>query len=546
MSFSVCTDGNNWLNDSDIKYKGLNLAIDTIIQNNYIENTKMIKNYIVPCHAHDGEAVIVSGGPSTDFDKLRRMQKENPKIKIFCVKHSYQALVDHDIIPFACIILDARPIFGISSWGVKRSDLLFEAKGPTIFMVGTRSHPSYVYFLQKKEVPLVGYYVHSVSELFKMFRERGLHLPDRIREEFLLSNPVEGSCAAITAINIAVYLGFQKIHLFGYDGHINYVPEKHLQNDYFYNVECNGNKYWIVRESIGLAQEFTRFIQEYSLKLKIKFEMHGENTFMSDVFKTIYLDQKNFYEEKAKSIELHNFMNHMELTLSRPFSNKESKLMRCDDYRTYNQSQENHFIETVDLIFVNNSIVNHLCTYLKTELKYTPKFGICHGTRNGFEIKWFRKYLENCKVIGTEISEHAERFDDTLQWDFHDALDEWYNKVDFIYSNSFNHSYDPMQCLDIWMRCVADRGMLFLEWSPLHEDTNECRLFGSTLKGYQNMIQQKGYKIREVLNPGSFSITNCKFEDVTEPIERKIIVVQHMDLLNPLTKMKREVEMGNC
>lgn len=64
-----------------------------------------------------------------------------------------------------------------------------------------------------------------------------------------------------------------------------------------------------------------------------------------------------------------------------------------------------------------------------------PRAGLCHGTRRGAEQLWFRKHLPDCEVIGTEISDTAEQFPHTIQWDFHDVKNEWVGAMDFIFSN---------------------------------------------------------------------------------------------------------------
>jgi len=544
MSFKVHNNG-AWIDQKKIKYQGLNLSIDTIINNNHIENMKMLNKYILPCQSHNNLAIIVSGGPSTDFNKIKQLISQNPSAKVFCVKHSYQALIDNEIIPWACIILDARPIFGISSWGIKRSDLLFQAKAPTIFLVGTRSHPSYVYYLKKKKVDLVGFYVHAKSEVYDIFEKNGITIPTNLKNEIELSNPIEGSCAAISAIHIANHLGFNNIHLFGYDGHINHVPDVKDQNNYFYNVECNGKSFWVVRETVGLAKEFVSVVKDYTFKLKTKFSMYGEDSFMKEVFETIDLFQNDYNNDgcvTTQSSEFTNFIREQQITLNSPFKTNEANLIVCKNYQSYTTIQEKHFIETIDLLFANKIVIREICNYLEKNIRDSKdiKFGICHGVRNGVEVKLFRDFLK-CKVIGTEISEYAEKFNDVIQWDFHDALDEWFVKTNFIYSNSFNHSYDPIQCLDIWMRCIADDGFLFLEWSPLHQETNQARLYGSTLQGYLNIISHN-YVVKEVIDMGSYPITNVKFEALTSPIERKVIVVQHKNLVNPITVMKNQLE----
>lgn len=118
------------------------------------------------------------------------------------------------------------------------------------------------------------------------------------------------------------------------------------------------------------------------------------------------------------------------------------------------------------------------------------KFGICHGTRRGMEQKWFRELL-GIDVIGTEIAQTAEQFDYTIQWDFHDVKLEWIDTVDFIYSNSFDHSYIPEVCLDRWMSCVRRTGVCIIEWT--HWDVGSTRTdpFGASLNEYREMFNQK-------------------------------------------------------
>ena len=137
------------------------------------------------------------------------------------------------------------------------------------------------------------------------------------------------------------------------------------------------------------------------------------------------------------------------------------------DYERYRQIQIEGNKRKLGLFWVNEENIIFLSGYIKDHIE-NPRFGICHGTRRGKEQEWFRKYL-NCEVIGTEISDTAEQFPHTIQWDFHDTKPEWIDEVDFIYSNSFDHSYDPEKCLDAWMSCVKKDGFCILEHSSNHE-----------------------------------------------------------------------------
>lgn len=131
------------------------------------------------------------------------------------------------------------------------------------------------------------------------------------------------------------------------------------------------------------------------------------------------------------------------------------------------------------------------------------RFGICHGTRRGKEQEWFRKYL-GIDVIGTEISSTATTFPNTIQWDFHNVKTEWIDAVDFIYSNSFDHSFDPEKCLNAWMSCVRPGGFCILEHSTAHEASGASELdpFGASVVAMPYLIGtwSKGkYAVREVL-----------------------------------------------
>jgi len=172
------------------------------------------------------------------------------------------------------------------------------------------------------------------------------------------------------------------------------------------------------------------------------------------------------------------------------------------DYEKYRQIQESGNKHKIDRVWVIEENIAFLSAYIKSVVD-APQFGICHGTRRGKEQEWFRKYL-GCNVIGTEISPTAENFPNTIRWDFHDVKPEWVNAVDFIYSNSFDHSYDPEKCLNTWMSCVRKGGVCILEHSSLHEPQGANKLdpFGADLALMPYLITTWGkgkYVVRQLL-----------------------------------------------
>lgn len=149
------------------------------------------------------------------------------------------------------------------------------------------------------------------------------------------------------------------------------------------------------------------------------------------------------------------------------------------DYEQYRRVQIDGNHRKISNIWVVEENIAFLADYLRSGL---PKFGICHGTRRGREQEWFRKYLQ-CDVIGTEISDTAQQFPHTIQWDFHEVKPEWIGAVDFIYSNSFDHSYDPEKCLNAWMSCLRPGGVCILEHSNMHDTMGATELdpFGASI-----------------------------------------------------------------
>lgn len=173
------------------------------------------------------------------------------------------------------------------------------------------------------------------------------------------------------------------------------------------------------------------------------------------------------------------------------------------DYKQYRRIQEDGNKRKLDWVAVLEPNIEFLSNYIIARMP-DPKFGICHGTRRGKEQEWFRKYL-GCKVIGTEISETATQFPHTIQWDFHEVKPEWLDAVDFIYSNSFDHTYDPEKCLSAWMSCLKKGGLCLLEYSSANEPLGANMLdpFGADLPLMPYLITLWGrgsFGVREILD----------------------------------------------
>lgn len=172
------------------------------------------------------------------------------------------------------------------------------------------------------------------------------------------------------------------------------------------------------------------------------------------------------------------------------------------DYSKYRDIQVQGNKSKIENIWVLEENIQFLADYIRKKNK-TVEFGICHGTRRGKEQEWFHKYL-GCEIIGTEISDTAKDYPNTIQWDFHDVKEEWLNRVDFIYSNSFDHSYDPEMCINQWISCLKPGGMCILEHSDFHgvQGVDELDPFGAELMIMPYLILSWGggkFAITEIL-----------------------------------------------
>lgn len=132
-----------------------------------------------------------------------------------------------------------------------------------------------------------------------------------------------------------------------------------------------------------------------------------------------------------------------------------------------------------------------IARYVRTNIPRAG-FGICHGVRNGYEVQRLRRLL-GIEIIGTDIAPTATEFPNVIQWDFHDVKPEWIRKVDFIYSNSWDHSYDPEQLFKTWMDCLSPGGRLYISWTPSHSapaDGADC--FSASLEELKSTLSRYG------------------------------------------------------
>lgn len=170
-----------------------------------------------------------------------------------------------------------------------------------------------------------------------------------------------------------------------------------------------------------------------------------------------------------------------------------TRLHAFSSYEEYRRSQIDTNQAKLGRVWVKREELDLLAGIIRAEIPQV-RFGLCHGVRNGFEVAVFRELL-GIEVLGTDISPTASQFPHVIEWDFHQIQDEWLGAVDFIYSNSLDHSYDPEHCVGQWCRCLSNPGLLFVHWSPGHNlrgefGMNNADCFQAPRDAYQAMLSR--------------------------------------------------------
>lgn len=143
-------------------------------------------------------------------------------------------------------------------------------------------------------------------------------------------------------------------------------------------------------------------------------------------------------------------------------------LHQYDSYEEYKRVQEFHNRRKIDRIWADAVTLERVARIVLERFETPPLLGLCHGTRNGFEQKYLNQLGVGIRAIGTDISETAKSFPNSLQWDFHDPNPSWVGRFDFIYTNSLDQSWQPKQALEVWLEQVKEKGVVIVEHTDSH------------------------------------------------------------------------------
>ena len=151
--------------------------------------------------------------------------------------------------------------------------------------------------------------------------------------------------------------------------------------------------------------------------------------------------------------------------------NTTGELFKIHKYKNYEEYKDTQIFfnkQKINKVWADENTLKIVSNFLKENIKSEKIKGLCHGSRNGFEQKCFINEIPNAEVIGTDISETANDYDNSIVHDFHDEKKEWIENFDFVYSNSLDQSYDPEKALNTWINQVKKDRYVIIEHSDQH------------------------------------------------------------------------------
>lgn len=283
--------GNN--NQVNIKTKNAvpNEQIQKHVEENILFARQMHIKEILPCQIHNGVAYMIGGAPSyksPDKLKLIRKAQKEPNHYIFSSKTSINFLLENNIKPYACILLDPREHIPTFVEGVNKD---------VIYFVASQCNPDTIksLFAQGAKVFLYHAAVNAgEGEVLKR-----LKTPSPL---------VGGGSTSVTrGIGLLQIMGFYQFKLFGIDSSYPSKPKKvHGYNQEKPAIEVNmsdsgsnttiGQKYWTDPELIAQCNDIEMIMKNW---FNIKIENYSEGM-MGDMFKHLLAQRRNFKDFMKK------------------------------------------------------------------------------------------------------------------------------------------------------------------------------------------------------------------------------------------------------
>ena len=151
--------------------------------------------------------------------------------------------------------------------------------------------------------------------------------------------------------------------------------------------------------------------------------------------------------------------------------NNTGELVKIYKYKNYDEYKETQIFynkKKIEHVWADEKTLDKISEFLLENISTSIVKGICHGSRNGFEQNFFNKKKDRFHVIGTDISDNAKNYKDSVTHDFHEEKKEWLNNFDFVYSNSLDQSFDPKKALQAWLNQLKKDGFIIIEHTDQH------------------------------------------------------------------------------
>ena len=168
-----------------------------------------------------------------------------------------------------------------------------------------------------------------------------------------------------------------------------------------------------------------------------------------------------------------NFINQILFKFGYRISkvNNTGELVKIHKYKNYDEYKEIQISfnkKKIEHVWADEKTLEKISDFLIENITTSIIKGICHGSRNGFEQNFFNKKKDKFYVIGTDISDTAKNYKDSITHDFHEEKKEWLNNFDFVYSNSLDQSFDPRKALQAWLNQLKKDGFIIIEHTDQH------------------------------------------------------------------------------
>lgn len=213
-SIGVVKNDSLSLGKKGIQIQTKNSLPDEEIQKHVEYTCKKMIEYNIPevqnCHIHDTWAYMIAGAPT--YKKLKYMKmieeavRDKSKGLVFTSKTAHDYLIENDLTPWACILLDPRPHV------IKT----FKPHKDVLYLVASQCHPSVIDTLLENNCKIQVYHAAVAAgedRVVKKYFPNGTMIPG-------------GSTSQTRGISVLMRMGFYRFKLFGLDSSYPSKPDK--------------------------------------------------------------------------------------------------------------------------------------------------------------------------------------------------------------------------------------------------------------------------------------------------------------------------------